>query len=398
MQFELRLSVAAVLAASALLAACGQKTETPTAPAASGGAAAAAPAADAQVVKLASVAPMSGSQAHYGKDNANGVLMAVADLNQQGVTLGGKPVRFEAVVEDDGADPKQGTAVAQKLCDSKVNGVVGHLNSGTTIPASKIYNDCDLPMVTGAATNPALTKNGYKTTFRIIANDNALGAALANQAKTFGLKRVAVIDDRTAYGQGLAEVFAAVAKQNGIEVVSQQFTNDKATDFMAILTAVKAQNPDGIFYGGMDAQAGPMLRQMEQLGLTTQKYFGGDGICTTELAKLSGGSKPLLNVVCAEGGASLTKMPGGLAWRERYEKAFPGQFQIYSPYTYDATMLIVDAMKRANSADPKVYLAQLAASDYAGVTSKISFDETGDMKNAPSTLYQYVDGKKKAMD
>ena len=216
MQFELRLSVAAVLAASALLAACGQKTETPTAPAASGGAAAAAPAADAQVVKLASVAPMSGSQAHYGKDNANGVLMAVADLNQQGVTLGGKPVRFEAVVEDDGADPKQGTAVAQKLCDSKVNGVVGHLNSGTTIPASKIYNDCDLPMVTGAATNPALTKNGYKTTFRIIANDNALGAALANQAKTFGLKRVAVIDDRTAYGQGLAEVFAAVATQNGI--------------------------------------------------------------------------------------------------------------------------------------------------------------------------------------
>lgn len=374
----------------ALLAACGKKEEA--APAA--GSAPAAAASSELIIKIGHVGPTSGAIAHLGKDNEMGARMAIDDLNAQGVEIGGRKAKFELLAEDDAGDPKQGTAAAQKLADAKVNGVVGHLNSGTTIPASKIYNDCELPMVTGAATNPALTKNGYKTTFRIIANDNTLGAALANQAKAFGLKRVAVIDDRTAYGQGLAEVFAAVAKQNGIEVVSQQFTNDKATDFMAILTAVKAQNPDGIFYGGMDAQAGPMLRQMEQLGLTTQKYFGGDGICTTELAKLSGGSKPLLNVVCAEGGASLAKMPGGLEWKKRYDAKYPGQYVLYSPYKYDATMLLVDAMKRAGSWDPKVYIPELLKSNYKGVTANIVFEPNGEIKNPAITLYVYKDGKK----
>ncbi len=401
MHHQLRFSVAATLAAAALLASCGKKEQAPAAPA-SGASVSAAPAAagsgDVQVVKIASVAPMSGSQAHYGKDNANGVLLAIDETNQKGMTLGGKKVRFEAVVEDDAADPKQGTAVAQKLCDSKVAGVVGHLNSGTTIPASKIYNDCGIPMVTGAASNPALTKPGYKTTFRIIANDDSLGAALANDAKKNGLKRVAVIDDRTAYGQGIAEVFSKVAKANGIEIVSTQFTNDKATDFMAILTAAKAQKPDGIFYGGMDAQAGPMLRQMEQLGLTTQKFFGGDGICTMELAKLSGGAKPLENVVCAVGGSSLQKMPGGADWKKRYDAAYPGQYQVYSPYTYDAAMLIMDAMKRADSADPKVYLPKLAESNYQGVSAKIAFEPNGEMKDAATTLFHYVKGNKEAIE
>src|SRR3954467_3111909 len=145
------------------------------------------------VVKIGHVAPLSGAQAHYGKDNENGVRMAIEDLNAKGVSIGGKKVKLEIAAEDDGADPKQGTAAAQKLCDSKVAGVVGHLNSGTTIPASKVYNDCGIPHVTGAATNPNLTKPGYKTTYRIIANDNALGAGLAFYAANNGVKTVAII-------------------------------------------------------------------------------------------------------------------------------------------------------------------------------------------------------------
>lgn len=200
---------------------------------------------DVQVVRIGHVAPTSGPQAHYGRDNENGVRMAIEDLNGQNITIGGKRIRFELVAEDDAADPKQGTAAAQKLCDSRVAGVVGHLNSGTTIPASKIYNDCGIPHVTGAATNPNLTRPGYKTTFRIIANDNALGSGLANYAAdTLKLKRVAIIDDRTAYGQGVAEVFKRTALAKGMQVIDEQFTNDKATDFMAILTAIKAKNPD----------------------------------------------------------------------------------------------------------------------------------------------------------
>jgi branched-chain amino acid transport system substrate-binding protein len=347
------------------------------------------------VVKIGHVAPMSGAQAHYGKDNENGVRMAVEDLNAQGVTIGGKKVKFEIQAEDDAADPKQGTAAAQKLCDSKVAGVVGHLNSGTTIPASKVYNDCGIPHVTGAATNPGLTKPGYKTTYRIIANDNALGAGLAlYAADTLKLKKVAIIDDRSAYGQGVAEVFKKTAESKGMQVVDAQFTTDKATDFMAILTSIKSKAPDAIFFGGMDAQAGPMLRQMDQLGLSNVKYFGGDGICTAEIIKIASGAKSLNNVICAEGGASLAKMPGGTAWKAKYDAKFPGQFQIYSPFTYDATFVLVDAMKRADSVDPKKYTAKLPEANFKGVTSTIAFESTGELKNPAMTLYTYKDGKK----
>lgn len=351
------------------------------------------------VVKIGHVAPMSGSQAHYGKDNENGVRMAIEDLNAQNIVIGGKKVKFELVAEDDAADPKQGTAVAQKLCDSKVAGVVGHLNSGTTIPASKVYDDCGIPHITGAATNPNLTKPGYKTTYRIIANDLALGAGLAfYAADALKLKKVAIIDDRTAYGQGVAEVFKKTALTKGMAVVDEQFTTDKATDFMAILTAVKSKNPDAIFFGGMDAQGGPMLRQMEQLGMSNVKYFGGDGICTAEIAKLAAGAKTIGNVVCAEGGTSLAKMPGGEAWKKRYDAKYPGQFQIYSPYTYDATFVLVDAMKRANSTDPKVYTPELIKSNFKGVTTTIAFEPNGELKNPAITLYVYKDGKKSALN
>ena len=359
----------------------------------------AASAQDVQVVKIGHVAPMSGAQAHYGKDNENGARMAVEDLNTQNIVIGGKKIKWELAAEDDAADPKQGTAAAQKLCDAKVAGVVGHLNSGTTIPAAKVYNDCGIPHITGAATNPNLTKPGYKTTYRIISNDNALGAGLAfYAADTLKLKRVAVIDDRTAYGQGVADVFKKIAASKGITVVDEQFTTDKATDFMAILTSIKAKNPDGIFFGGMDPQGGPMLRQMEQLGLGNVKYFGGDGICTSELAKLAAGAKTLENVVCAEGGASLAKMPGGEAWKKRYDAKYPNQFQVYSPYTYDATFVLVDAMKRANSVDPKVYIPKLIETNFQGVTAKIAFEPNGELKNPAITLYTYKDGKKTALN
>jgi branched-chain amino acid transport system substrate-binding protein len=347
------------------------------------------------VVKIGHVAPLSGSQAHYGKDNENGARMAIEDLNAQNIVIGGKKIKFELVAEDDAADPKQGAAVAQKLCDAKVAGVVGHLNSGTTIPAAKVYNGCGIPHVTGAATNPDLTKPGYKTTYRIIANDNALGAGLAfYAADALKLKKVAIIDDRTAYGQGVAEVFKKTALTKGITVVSEEFTNDKATDFMAILTNIKAKGPDAVFYGGMDPQGGPMLRQMEQLGMSKVKFFGGDGICTAELSKLASGAKTVGNVVCAEGAASLAKMPGGTAWKKRYDTKYPKQFQIYSPYTYDATFVLVDAMKRANSTDPKVYTAELAKTNFKGVTGTIAFEPNGELKNPTVTLYVYKDGQK----
>lgn len=383
-------------AALLTVAACGRKEE----PAPAGSAPPAPPAdADAGAVIIGHVGPLSGPQAHYGKDNENGVRMAIEELNAQGVRLGNRPVRLELASEDDGGDPRHGAAAAQRLCDLRVAGVVGHLNSGTTLPAAKVYSDCGIPHITPSASNPELTKPGYRTSFRLIANDNDLGTALAHYAADKAhLKTVAIVDDRTAYGQGVAGVFKATALAKGLQVVSEQFTHDKATDFTAILIAIKAANPQAIFYGGLDPQAGPMLRQMEQLGLTGIAFLGGDGICTSEIARLAGNARTLENVVCATGGAALDRMPGGAAWKAKYDRKHPGEFQVYSPYAYDATFVLVDAMKRANSSDPRVYLPLLATTDHQGVTARIAFRSNGELKTPATTLYRYRGGVKEAID
>ena len=355
--------------------------------------------AQEQVIKIGHIGPVSGPQAHFGKDDENGVRMAIEDINAKNPEIAGKKVKFVLVAEDDVADPKQGTAASQKLCDDKVAGAVAFVNSGVAIPSSKVFNDCGIPMITGAATNPDLTKPGWNTTYRVIANDNALGAALATYAaKNLKLKNVAVIDDRTAYGQGLANVFKKDAEKQGIKIVANEFTNDKATDFMAILTSIKAKKPDAIFYGGMDAQAGPMLRQMVQLGLGDVKFFGGDALCTEKLGELSAKAASLAHVTCATGGASVAKMQGGAEWKKRYDARFPGQFQIYSPYAYDAAYVLVDAMKRANSTDPKVFGPAIGKSQHKGVTANIAFGPKGELTAPAVTLYSYRDGVRTALN
>jgi len=347
------------------------------------------------VVKIGHVAPTSGAIAHLGKDNEMGARMAIEELNARGVTIGGKKAKFELLAEDDAADPKQGTAAAQKLVDAKVNGVVGHLNSGTTIPASKIYSDAGIPQISPSATNPKYTRQGYKTTFRVVADDTQLGGTLGRYAvKDLKGKDIAVIDDRTAYGQGVAEEFAKSAKAAGANIVDRQFTNDKATDFAAILTAIKAKKPEVVFFGGMDAVGGPMLRQMKQLGLAS-KFMGGDGICTSDLPKLASGTAADDQVVCAEaGGVEGAQKVGMDKFRADFKKKFNVDVQIYAPYVYDAVMVLADAMVQAGSSDPAKYLPALAKINHKGVTGDIVFDEKGDIKNGALTLYTYRGGKR----
>lgn len=358
-----------------------------------------AQAQDVKIVKIAHAGPLSGGIAHIGQDTDNGVRLALDEINAENLVIGGKKIKFELMSEDDAGDPRQATAIAQKLCDAKVAGVIGHLQSGTSIPAATVYNKCGIPNITASATNPDLTKPNYKTTFRLIANDNALGAALAIYAHdALKVKKVAVIDDRTAYGQGLADVFKITAKHMGMEVVAEDFTTDKATDFMAILTSIKSKKPDAIFFGGLDAQAGPMLRQMAQLGLTNVKFFGGDALCTEKLPDLASKAVTLKNVTCATGGASIQKMQGGAEWKKRYDAKFPGQFQIYSPYAYDATFVLVDAMKRANSVEPAVYLPFIGKTKFKGVTANIDFTANGELTKPAVTLYHYKDNARAALN
>jgi branched-chain amino acid transport system substrate-binding protein len=354
------------------------------------------------VVKIGHVGPTSGAIAHLGKDNENGARMAIDDLNAKGVKIGGKKVKFELMAEDDAGDPKQATSVAQKLVDEKVNGVVGHLNSGCSIPASKIYFDAGIPQISPSSTNPKYTRQGYKTAFRVVADDVHLGGTLGKYAvKQLHGKSIAVIDDRTAYGQGVADEFEKGAKAAGGKVVGREFTNDKATDFTSILTSLKAKKPDVIFFGGMDAVAGPMLRQMKQLGIEA-KFMGGDGICSEELPKLAAGTMGDGQVVCAEAGGIDPKDAAAVKemsdFRARFKQKFGADVQLYAPYAYDSVNLLATAMEKAGSADPKKYLPVLAkTTGFHGVTGMISFDNKGDIKNGALTLYTYKGGNKEML-
>lgn len=351
-----------------------------------------------EVVKIAHAGATSGASAFYGKDNENGARMAIEALNAKGVSIGGKKVTFQLLAEDDAGDPKQATAVAQKFVDARVSGVVGHQMSGTSIPASKIYNDAGIPQISPSATSAKYTAQGFKTAFRIVTNDEQIGRTLGKYTvQSMAGKKVAVIDDRTAYGQGIAAEYVKGVQQAGGKVVAKEFTNDKATDFAAILTRIRAQKPDVVFFGGMAGVAGPMLRQMKQLGVNA-KFVGGDGICSDELSKLAQGAMADGQVVCAEAGGVEASGKAGLdKFKAAYQKRYGHEMQIYSPYAFDAVMAMVTAMQKAGSTAPAKYLPELARISYKGITGTIAFDPKGDIKDGTLTLYTFKAGHRQLL-
>jgi branched-chain amino acid transport system substrate-binding protein len=380
MKTAIALSVTALI-----LAACGKGDDK-----------SAAVPADGVEVKIGHVAPLTGPIAHLGKDNENGARLALEEINKAGLTIDGKKVVLTLVPEDDAEDPKTATQVAQKLVDAKVVGVVGHLNSGTSIPASKIYSDAGITQISPSSTNPDYTKQGFKTTYRLVATDAQQGPALGNYvAKTLNAKTVAIIDDSSQYGKGLADEFEKTVKAAGVKVVTREASNNKATDFKAILTKVKGSKPDVIMYGGMDATGGPLVKQAAELGIKA-KVVGGDGMCTEKLAELAGDA--VVNVTCSEAGKALSKMAQGADFQKRYKERFNSDVQIYAPFTYDAVYVLVDAMKRANSTDPAKILVVMPDTKMNGLIGNIAFDNKGDMKEGVITLYDFKDKKKTVLD
>lgn len=354
-------------------------------------------AADEIIVKLGQVSAISGPIAHLGKDTENGAKLAIEELNAKGTLINGKKAKFILISEDDAADPKQGTAIAQKLVDAKVNGVVGHMSSSTSIPASKIYYDAGIPQITPSATAMGYNAKGYKSAFRLVANDAQFGGALSRYAiEQLHAKKVAVIDDRTAYGQGIADLFikGLKSKKPAIEMVQRQFTTDDAVDFNSILTRIKAAKPDVIFFGGMDSTAGPMLRQMKALGINT-KFVGGDGMCTDKLIALAGDALGNGQVFCAlTGGVTETNKKEFDDFQTKYKKRFGIDMQIYAPYAYDSVMTFAQAMQEAKSAEPAEYLPFLQKIHRKGVTGNIAFDARGNNQEGLLSLYTYQTGKR----
>jgi branched-chain amino acid transport system substrate-binding protein len=379
-----KLGFTLVAAAVVALYGCSKeepkKAEAPKAPA--------APVEEVVVVKIGHAGPLTGGIAHLGKDDENGVRLAVDEANAKKIKIGGKTAKFELLTEDDQADPKLGPTIAQKFADAKVAGVVGHLNSGVTIPASAVYNQAGIPMISGSATNPKLTEQGFKVVFRTVARDDQQGPAVAAYlASELKAKKVAIADDATAYGEGLANEVEKTLKAAGVNIVAREKTNDKATDFKAILTKMKGKAPDAVFYGGMDATGGPMLKQARELGIKSVFAFG-DGACTTEMSKLAGPAAE--GLVCSQAGLPVE------AASPEFVKAFNakyGEIKQYAPFTYDGANLIIASMQKADSADPAKYLPELAKISMKGATGPISFDEKGDRKNAEITIFTLKDGK-----
>lgn len=363
-----------------LISACGKNDES----AGEGGEA-------VRVVTIGHAGPLTGPIAHLGKDNENGVRLAIQEANAAGLVIAGEKIRFEMVSEDDEGNPQKGTVVAQKIVDAQVAGVIGHLNSGTTIPASKIYHDAGVAQISPSATNVDYTNQGYKTAFRVMANDAQQGKVLGEYAvNKLKAKKIAVIDDRSAYGKGLADQFERAAQAAGGELITREFTDTTKTDFTAILTRIKGMNPDLVFYGGMDSQSGPMMKQIKNLGLSST-FLSGDGCQTKQFLTLAGEEGE--GAYASSPGVPLANMPGGPAFTERYAKAFNQEIQLYAPYAYDATNTLIAAMVQADSFDAAVYLPVLAKIQYQGVSANVQFDEKGDIKGGGISLYRVKNGE-----
>ncbi|CAG4890966.1 branched-chain amino acid ABC transporter substrate-binding protein [Paraburkholderia saeva] len=341
-------------------------------------------------VKVGFAAPLTGVNAGYGKDLQNGVRLAIDEANAQKIKIGDKVAHFDLVSEDDQADPRIGVQAAQKLVDQGVSVVVGHFNSGTTIPASQIYEQAGIPVIDPAATNPTITGRGFANTFMVISTDaqNA-GNAGVYAVEVTKAKRIAIIDDRTAFGQGEADEFEKAVKAHGGTIVTREYTDNKAVDFSTQLTKIKSTNADLIFFGGLDTQAAGLAKKMKQLGMTAQ-LVGGGGVEDPEFIKLAGDAAE--GVMAWEYGRPLSQLPGGKDFSAKFKQRFGVDILSYSPFGYDAAWAAIKAMQAAKSTTPDVYRPALKSISFEGITGTIAFDSTGALKNASSTLYQVKGG------
>ena len=340
-----------------------------------------------EAIHVGFMSPVTGPQAANGVDNRDAALLAVKELNAKGLKVGGKPVTFELEVNDDVADPRQGVTVAQKLVDKKIRFVLGPYNSGVTMPASRVFADAGTVVLT-VASNPKITEQGHRNLFRIGATDNQLGTKMATYAfNELKVRSVAIVDDRTAYGQGVAAEFIAQAKKLGMKIVANEFTNDKATDFSAILTHVKATGADAVFYGGYSPQAGPMLRQMRALGMK-QALLGGDGICSSETATLSQVQGDL-NTFCTQGGSMLDRSDKGVKFTQRYRAEYKRDPLTYAAAFYDGMNLLANAIEATQSTDPNKIIDHIAKGKYLGVAGEYAYDAKHDLQSSAVTVFTF---------
>jgi len=338
------------------------------------------------VIRIGIAGPITGDQAKMGMDFKNGATLAVEEWNSKGGVLGKK---IELIVSDDQHDPKQAVSVANKMVNEGVAGVIGHFNSSCSIPASDVYHRAGIPMISPGSTNPQLTEKGYTNVFRVCGRDDQqgkVGAEYASQILT--LKRVAVLHDKTTYGQGLADEFKRFLGA-GVEVVYYGGIVQGDKDFKMILTAVKSKNPELIFFGGIYPEAGLLVKQSKELGLNAP-FMSGDGTIDAKFIEIAGNE--------AAEGTLLTfspdpnNIPTAKSFIERYRARF-GEIGPYSIYAYDAANILLTAIKEAQSIEGKVISDKLHSLEFDVALGKITFDAKGDVTVLPYVIWMTKGGK-----
>lgn len=336
-------------------------------------------------------APLTGDQAYIGVGVNQGALMAIEDSNAKGPIFGNAKLKLVSL--DDQHNPTQAVLVANKFAsDPKLVGVIGHFNSSCTKAASAIYHETRIPQVTPASTNPDISKQGFDTFFRVCPTDDVQAPAAANFVfQKLGVKKIAIIDDQTTYGQGLADQFNKKFKALGGEVVSHSGITQGEKDFTPLLTKIKSQKPELIFFGGIYPELSLLIKQSRKIGLTAP-WMGGDGIFDASLIQLA---TPSL----AEGtyatmlGVDPHMLPAAQDFVRRYEARY-GEIGSFAAYGYDAANVLIDAIRRAGKNDREAVLKELKnTKDFPGILGPINFDSKGDAIGKSVGIFKVQNGK-----
>lgn len=344
------------------------------------------PATTAKTLRIAAVGPVTGSQAEVGQDLLNGIRLAVDERNAAGGVLG---QQVEFVQFDDAADPKQAVAVAQKIAsDPTIVGVVGHMNSGTTKAASPVYHEAGIPIVMPVPTNPEITTQGFNNLFRVPPTDLDQGTDLAK----FALERLkktkfAIIHDSTDYGQPLAMVFRQTVEKTGGKVVAFDGISEGDKDFRALLTRVKSQSPEVLFFAGIYNEGGLIAKQAHDLGLKVV-FLSADGCFGQRFIEIGSGAATegaILSFIAPDESTNTATKAFGDKFRQKY-----GVIKVFAPLGYDAANVLMTGIQKAGKADHEAIIAALHAPDfsYSGVTGQSSFDQTGN--NNGRRVYFFV--------
>lgn len=343
-------------------------------------------------VLLGFTSPLSGAQGASGTDALNGARMAIERLNQQGMRIGGAPVRFELLVKDDQANSELGMEIAQEFARAKVSAVLGPFNSGVAMATARIYNQYRVPILT-VASNPAVTRADYGYVFRLGTSDGDMGRKLAQYAaRVLKFRRVAIVNDGSGYAAGLIGEFQAAAKRDGLQTAALIQLSERAGDpeVRGALGLVRESNPDAVFFAGYVPQAAQLLREMsrEKLGLP---MLAGDAQCSAEMFRLAGNYMGS-GVYCVQGGVWLTRVADGAVFAATYQNRYGRAPDVYAASFYDGVLLLAQAMKTAGSAQPEKFVPVLARGRYKGTTATYEFDAKHDLKDSEVTILRLKDG------